>query len=758
MKLSADLRSTLAAVEILDISRYRVAGEEMQVTEPMDLPAREELESANRLSLSIATDLYDRLYCRSLSTSGSSHDSRFLLSKLLAQISGGNLGKGTWEPGWSLERQCADGTALMDRQGIVYRVPAGGFRFDADGPTYRVFIPAESHWLLPGYYLARGNAEKSAQATDVKVVRVYWHLRAADAATLVRVLTTSLNECAIPFSLKVLRSPARYRRADAGVLYLEPAAYGAARNLIRAAWEEVKDRLRPETPLFTFPLASGLALAEGNRDRQSFGQERCRLIAAALVRSFMAGRTSLAERSAALASDLEAAGLDPGRPYLAVGSHARYEPFENSAGTIGEEKSHVLESSLGLLPLASRIGDAICSQAFWHRDRCNWMGQRDRSIAALPADMYRGTAGIGLFLAELFCRTGDARHRRTARGALRQALASGRDSRPLSFYTGELGIAFSCRRVGFLIEDESLNRSAEQVMARILTKVETQEWLDVIQGAAGAVGALLAISELAGARELAIVLGKSMVAAARRDGDRVTWCNEAVAGWGAEFPPLTGFAHGAAGLGWALFELFAATGEKEFLETGRSAFSYEDSLYDPGNLGWPDLREQGKSGPRFSVAWCHGAAGILLSRLRARMLDPRGSTAYDEPIRAGLETMLRTLDERSFEGDADTSLCHGLSGLLDIAILAADSLREEAPRAAALGAMERLAVQHSAARSWPSGLLPGSTTPSLFLGEAGIGYTCLRLADSRQIPTVLLPGAEAPTGIRKPSRVPGTAG
>ena len=53
-------------------------------------------------------------------------------------------------------------------------------------------------------------------------------------------------------------------------------------------------------------------------------------------------------------------------------------------------------------------------------------------------------------------------------------------------------------------------------------------------------------------------------------------------------------------------------------EIADKIWNYENSLYDPAINNWKDTREQGKvvsSNPIGSVAWCHGAAGVLYSRI-----------------------------------------------------------------------------------------------------------------------------------------------
>ncbi|MFN8125323.1 MAG: type 2 lanthipeptide synthetase LanM family protein [Candidatus Nanopelagicales bacterium] len=86
--------------------------------------------------------------------------------------------------------------------------------------------------------------------------------------------------------------------------------------------------------------------------------------------------------------------------------------------------------------------------------------------------------------------------------------------------------------------------------------------------------------------------------------------------------PLTGLAHGAAGGGLALIEAGTALDRADWIDAGAAAFRYESACFDPDLGTWPDFRKSSGDGSPFMVAWCHGAPGIGLARLRALHLLP----------------------------------------------------------------------------------------------------------------------------------------
>jgi lantibiotic modifying enzyme len=208
---------------------------------------------------------------------------------------------------------------------------------------------------------------------------------------------------------------------------------------------------------------------------------------------------------------------------------------------------------------------------------------------------------------------------------------------------------------------------------------------------------------------------------------------------------LTGLSHGAAGIGLALVELAAATGERRFSEAAVRGFDYEQSLFDSAALNWPDLRElvpgQPASSSAFATFWCHGGPGIALSRLTA--LQRLGGSRWRSEAEAGLELARTSVDRALQHGGGNFSLCHGLAGnaeiLADGARVLGAGWKRSAGAAAAAGAAgaERYGVEGP----WPGGA-GAHEAVGLMLGIAGIGYFYLRAAGA-SAPSILRPDPTA---------------
>jgi lantibiotic biosynthesis protein len=205
---------------------------------------------------------------------------------------------------------------------------------------------------------------------------------------------------------------------------------------------------------------------------------------------------------------------------------------------------------------------------------------------------------------------------------------------------------------------------------------------------------------------------------------------------------LTGFSHGASGIALALLELAAVTHDARFRDTAVAGFDYERQHFNAEQENWPDFRifddelPGTQRTPSYLTAWCHGAPGIGLTRLRGYEIT------RDPTMRREAEAALRTT-ARVIRDTAGTSasyaLCHGIFGNSEVLLHAAAAFNDESYRrvaeTVALKAAERYLDDDGAC---PCGVPGGGETPNLMLGLAGIGYHNLRLDDLLQNPPILL--------------------
>jgi type 2 lantibiotic biosynthesis protein LanM len=402
------------------------------------------------------------------------------------------------------------------------------------------------------------------------------------------------------------------------------------------------------------------------------------------------------------------------------------------------------------LDVAWSIAVRLCRDAIWDGERCNWLGDSmeahggEWKVAhkSFGADLYSGTSGIALFLARLHRLRPDAIVAQTARGAMRQALSRVLEIPPElrhALYSGWIGIALALLDLARLLDDPALQREALHLLDAQRGHTLDPLSLDVISGAAGAILGLCAIDRRLGSDRY---LGEAerhashLLEHANRGDDGWSWTTMLPAGPG-EQKDLTGYSHGAAGIALALLELYARTSDPRYLEAAQGGFAYERTHFSTEHQNWPDFRSFASPNPRqlgYSLAWCHGAPGIGLARLRAFALT--GDEMYRREAEAAIGGTARALAMAS--ATDGYSLCHGLAGNAELFLAAASILGDERHRAVAEGVGDRgIQAVHQHRNSWPCGVLSGGETPNLMLGTAGIGYFYLRLYDSTAVPSIL---------------------
>jgi hypothetical protein len=673
------------------------------------------------------------------------------------QLSEANAGEGAWSAGWLVHSVGGD-AVVAERDDIRFTAAAGSWCAANDqsvraGELVSLRMPKEQLGISPGFYLAQSDAEFAAgRATPI--VRVYWNVSSSGAVALMAQLTRGLNRLGVPFRFKVIGHPDRFSRCDAAVLYLAVDDFERAADTIADVYDAVRACMRPGVPAFTKRLRPGLGLAENPRDSDSFGWHRCGLVADAIVRAHEGRMQSLAERVDSVAKRFAEASLSLEVPYVNPKSTDRYAlPSPRSAPTViaaGASRQVPAPAAFDAddaLAGALRIAENLTAAAYWHDGRCTWFGPeassswcddpgRTRARRIVGSALYDGTSGIGLFLAEAARATGSDALRAAALGAARQSLARLPRDPALDnwgLYCGWPGVAFAIARIARLLAEPDLTARTRDLICNMLAhRTLAASEFDVISGGAGAVLALVSLAHLLDVPEClaaAETLGNGLCESSEPSPYGVSWCARSQ----RRGHNLTGYSHGTAGAAHALLELYAATARDRFAATAEKALSYERHWFSPAERNWPDFRgerhlpKRRAPEPFFQTAWCHGAPGIALSRLRAHAL--LNNRRYEEEAAAALDTTESAVERALAQGNAADSLCHGLTGNAEI-------LSHSTQRLGSLGSRRREIIRRAARhlvavtgeRLGTLNAPNAATEPGLLLGAAGVGHFLLRLA------------------------------
>lgn len=230
-----------------------------------------------------------------------------------------------WESGWKAERVSSGGRVVAAKGKERRLLSLDEYVCDErpglpprPGATISIALRNDGSQLVPGYWIT---CSPAWQVEPEDCLRLYWNVGPDGAPALVRHITERLDPD-IGYSLKVPLDPRDYGRTDAAVLYIAEDEFVIAAPQIREIRSAVEGVLFNETPKLCKRLAPGLALAESPRQQdESFGTNRCRLVAEALVDAWLCGRTGQAALLGAICRRFRKADVPPDRPYLV--SHDR---------------------------------------------------------------------------------------------------------------------------------------------------------------------------------------------------------------------------------------------------------------------------------------------------------------------------------------------------------------------------------------------------------------------------------------------------
>ena len=771
MKVHADqnrsIKEVLSAIAVHSPHEFTLAGRKFSVPPVNQNGAHNgSADPSHNFVTTLSTYLYEFAYSRPLRRELPARESLDLTPDLdlIEAMSAANTTRERWEHGWKIEQVLHHGQISAYKGNLRRNFWPGQF-ISKDGPAsiprphaeISIFYAKESRSLQHGFYYAFGEMAEE-ETNGFGLVRFYWNINIDGAAGLIGHTTSRFNRFHIPFRIKCATARSQFERTDVAVIYIAKRFFGIAAGVLPEVHSEVSDFLDDEVPLFSKRLAKGLSVAEDPGTGESFGQSRCQRLAQSVWNCYQNGQQSTEGRFREFQRLLTASGINTKYPHLNASSSDWYEFPAKLNGRIPGSTARTRSSNQAVfVETAAALGAKICRDALWANGRCNWIGPLMEPLEGrwhpvhkiAGPDLYGGTSGIALSLATLFAETGERLFKRTALGAINHALARAEDidlSSRVGLYSGWLGISLAAFKVGKLLDEESLRDPAAGLIRSLQSSKLDLSNADVLAGSAGAIVGLLRLSEQ-------FIADDSLIELAVRLGDRVI--EDAVKtergwSWGDLYKPesgafgnMNGYSHGAGGIGWALLELYNKTNEARFREAADAAFQYERSWFDPTSGNWPDLRDPELSGlkrdtgPSFMNAWCHGAPGIALSRLRS--YEILKCDVCRSEAETGIETTIKNLYGNSEVSQSNYSLCHGLGGNCETLIYGAQVLgRPDLFARAEEVALKGIESYESQKLPWPYGGPGAVECAGLLRGLAGISYFYLRMAHPETTPSVLI--------------------
>jgi type 2 lantibiotic biosynthesis protein LanM len=358
-------------------------------------------------------------------------------------------------------------------------------------------------------------------------------------------------------------------------------------------------------------------------------------------------------------------------------------------------------------------------------------------IGPMPARLYDGLCGPAILFALLEDICGDTQTQAkmaVGLGGSLHEIAKGiekRDYRRALLYDGIGALSGLASIVYTLIYIYRINSKvhyldlADQYASLITeSQIQKDQYLDITSGTAGAIRVLALLESLRPKKET-----RSVIEAGRSHlRNKAVYFDDSVA-WHTTGPTaVSGFAHGASGIAYALQEADNALSDFVSADLIDGALRFERQAFDANAKNW--RRSKGGGAELCGNRWCEGAPGIGVARLVLR--KSLSSSLIEEELALAIEVS-RKQDSATLD-----QLCCGAFGAVDLLISAARELNEPKYFAMAKDIVARRLSKVSSPLELQCGL-PASIFPTpFFQGLTGLAYVFARLASNKEYPSVLM--------------------
>lgn len=388
--------------------------------------------------------------------------------------------------------------------------------------------------------------------------------------------------------------------------------------------------------------------------------------------------------------------------------------------------------------LAKELLCKIGTNAIYSEDGTdvNWIGvklfgikENQWMIQALPNTLYDGTVGINLvfhlyeriYQDKKYHEICDVLDNRILRYI--DTISDGKKSIAefnTGVFCGEGSILYALNILYEIYDDSKYKLYFDKWLSCMETIISEDCLFDLISGNSGIVLVLINMYKKTGTPTY---LQKAIQIAEQLIEDMVT--DKGKVGWKSEVVPevLAGFAHGNSGFIEMFSRLYEVYPQAKYLRVLSRLVEYENSLYSEKNNNWTDLRkfpeeDQNRDQP---IAWCHGAAGILLSRLTLyNAIKNSEETALFQQVIKDISLAKNKLIEDGLH--AGFCLCHGNMGNLLILKRYAEIFDDKQVRSICDSRFEQILEFLNDQNVLPTELY----NPGFMTGLSGIAYALLK--------------------------------
>lgn len=411
--------------------------------------------------------------------------------------------------------------------------------------------------------------------------------------------------------------------------------------------QEIEDMLRGDIPYFQFEMSTGAVLnSKGEPIETSFGKKGIQFLKEQIL--------SRSEKDL----NLQKQWIEASLMYAQVENLKQFYP----------KKLPELPGNEEIIEMCQRIADRIYADAIHKSGRVLWMnthimttGVDKRHTYFMELSdryLYDGTMGMAVFMAAFLKLQPTHKiseiYEKIIEDLFRYTDTERQENGPATgAFLGEGSIAYGYQLLFRMTGEERFLTYAYKHCCKVAIDLYKDCQYDLVGGNAGAILTFLNMYDLSEQPEYLVFArqaGDFLIAHAVPTKTGVGWKNISNDGL------LGGFAHGCAGIMYALARLASYVNEEKYLDTAYRAFTYERTMNQPEHGGWRDYRSE-KPFYMKDFKWCHGVAGVVLGwSLAAQYFDEKRKNQIYQEISKVIQSYPEILLKE------ELGLCHGNFG------------------------------------------------------------------------------------------------
>lgn len=355
-------------------------------------------------------------------------------------------------------------------------------------------------------------------------------------------------------------------------------------------------------------------------------------------------------------------------------------------------------------------------------------------FSSIEYDLYKGNSGIALFFAYLAIATGEEKYKESALRVIKSCVdllesldEYSDEDKDIGAFTGISGVIYAVFYVGEILGINKFKDIAYKSTNYLVKDIKSNNEFDIISGCSGALAVLLSLYEKTTDAEIKASLMINCNIIAEHIINNITKYEDMLL-WGqyGKNEGYTGFAHGTSGITSTLIRYYSHSKDPRIHKIINGTLRFESHLFSSETNNWKlSIQDNAKS-----VAWCHGASGILLNR----SLLLKYGYENKEDIMTDIKYALETVIEHGF--GFNYILCHGDTGNLSSIYQLAEVMNDEELKKYCDSTLDSLFNKY-VKNNWDQNTFRSANMYGLMIGLAGLGYFMLKYGCNQDMPNLL---------------------